>query len=66
MEDFNQYSRSAGDPALCEALSAHYAPLVNRKINPLTEIAVTVGATEGLFAVMQSLLNQGYVNNNLM
>jgi aspartate/methionine/tyrosine aminotransferase len=66
MEDFNQYSRSAGDPALCEALSAHYAPLVNRKINPLTEIAVTVGATEALFAVMQSLLNHGYIYNDII
>jgi kynurenine--oxoglutarate transaminase/cysteine-S-conjugate beta-lyase/glutamine--phenylpyruvate transaminase len=31
----------------------------DRALNPLTEITVSVGATEGLFAVMQSYLEQG-------
>lgn len=55
----NQYSRSAGDLALCEALSTHYSPLVGRKIDPLTEVTVSVGASEGIFAIMQSMLNEG-------
>ena len=59
MQDFNQYCRSPGDTALVDTLAAHYGPLVNRKIDPLSEVAVGVGATEVLFAVMQSLLNQG-------
>lgn len=55
----NQYSRSAGDLALCEALAKHYGPLVGREINPATEVTVSVGASEGIFAIMQSMLNEG-------
>ena len=40
-------------------LSKHYSPLIGRDINPLTEITISVGATEGLFAIMQSYLNPG-------
>jgi aspartate/methionine/tyrosine aminotransferase len=57
--NFNQYCRSRGDLALVNALSKHYSPLVGREIDPLTEITVSVGATEGLFAIMQSYLNPG-------
>lgn len=57
--DFNQYSRSAGDVALVTALANHYGKLVNRTINPLTEVTISVGASEGIFAIMQSLLNEG-------
>eukprot|EP01040_Poterioochromonas_malhamensis_P004423 gene4423-4741_t len=55
----NQYCRSAGDLALVESLAQHYGPLVGRSINPLTEVAVGVGASEILFAVMQAMLNDG-------
>ena len=57
--NFNQYCRSAGEPALVDALATFYGPLVGRKIDPLTEITTSVGATEALFAIMQSLLNPG-------
>lgn len=33
--------------------------MLERKINPLTEVTVTVGATEAIFAIMQSMLNDG-------
>lgn len=55
----NQYSRSAGDLALCEALAKHYSPLVNATINPTTDVAITVGASEAIFAIMQAMLNDG-------
>ena len=55
----NQYARSAGDVKLVEALAKHYSPLMNRSIAPLTEIAVSVGATGVLYAVMQGLLDEG-------
>lgn len=57
--DWNQYCRSAGDTSLVEALGRHYSPLVGRSIDPLNEITVGVGATETMFAVMQSILNEG-------
>jgi aspartate/methionine/tyrosine aminotransferase len=45
--------------ALVDALAKHYGPLVNRTIDPLTEVTVGVGATEVIFAIMQSILNEG-------
>lgn len=57
--DFNQYTRPSGDPDLVSALADHYSPLVGRKIDPMTEIVTSVGATEALFALMQAYLNPG-------
>lgn len=57
--NFNQYCRSRGDIGLVTALSKHYSSLLGRDVNPLTEITISVGATEGLFAIMQSYLNPG-------
>jgi aspartate/methionine/tyrosine aminotransferase len=57
--DINQYARSAGHPRLVNALAARYGPLFGRTLNPLTEIVVTVGATEGIFATVQALVNPG-------
>ena len=57
--DLNQYARSAGHPRLVNALAALYSPLFGRTLNPLTEIVVTVGATEGIFATVQALVNPG-------
>ena len=36
-----------------------HSPLVGREINPLSEITVSVGATEGMFAIMQAFVNEG-------
>lgn len=58
-ENFNQYCRSAGEISLVEQIAKHYEPLVGRKIDPLTEVTTSVGATEALFAVTQALLNEG-------
>ncbi len=55
----NQYTRSAGHPRLVHALSQVYSPLFGRTIDPLTEIVVTTGATEGIFATIQALVNPG-------
>lgn len=40
------------------ALANHYGPHVNRIIDPLTEVAVSVGATEAIFAIMQAMINE--------
>jgi aspartate/methionine/tyrosine aminotransferase len=54
--DLNQYARSAGHPRLVQALSATYSPLFSRTLDPVAEIVVTVGATEGIFATIQALV----------
>jgi aspartate/methionine/tyrosine aminotransferase len=57
--DLNQYARSAGHPRLVQALSAIYSPLFGHTLDPMTEIVVTVGATEGIFATIQALVEPG-------
>lgn len=57
--DLNQYARSAGHPRLVQALAQVYSPLFDRALDPMTEIVVTVGATEGIFATMQALIDPG-------
>lgn len=57
--DLNQYARGAGQPRLVQALAQIYSPLFNRELDPQREIVVTVGATEGIFATIQALVNPG-------
>lgn len=57
--DLNQYARSSGHLRLVKALAQTYAPLFARELDPLREIVVTVGATEGIFATIQALVNLG-------
>ena len=58
-EDHNQYCRSAGHSPLVEAVAAKYSPLLGREINPMTEVAVGVGASECLYSLMQAFVNPG-------
>ncbi len=58
-QDLNQYARGAGHPRLVSALADVYSPLFGRTLDPLTEIVVTVGATEGIFATIQALVDPG-------
>ena len=45
-----------GDPLLVSALSKHYSPLVGREIDAMNEVAITVGATEAIFSIMQAFI----------
>lgn len=57
--DLNQYARGAGHPRLVHALARTYGPLFDRDLDPMAEIIVTDGATEAIFATVQSLVNPG-------
>jgi aspartate/methionine/tyrosine aminotransferase len=57
--DLNQYARSAGQLGLVGALAKVYGPLFGRDLNPQTEIVISTGATEGIFATMQALVEPG-------
>jgi kynurenine--oxoglutarate transaminase/cysteine-S-conjugate beta-lyase/glutamine--phenylpyruvate transaminase len=57
--DLNQYARSAGHPRLVQALARVYGPLFGRELDPMREIVVTDGATEGIFATVQALVEPG-------
>jgi kynurenine---oxoglutarate transaminase / cysteine-S-conjugate beta-lyase / glutamine---phenylpyruvate transaminase len=54
-----QYSRIQGSPRLVNALAAFYSPRLRREIDPLSEVLVTVGATEGLFSSIQAFVGPG-------
>jgi hypothetical protein len=58
-ENFNQYCRSAGHTPLVNAIAKRYTAELGRPINPDTEVTVGVGASECLFALMQSFVNPG-------
>ena len=55
----NQYSRSAGHPALCEAVARHHRAHYDSDYDPMTEVGVTCGATEGIAAAMFGILDPG-------
>ena len=55
----NQYARSRGHPALTEAIAATQHRLYGLDYDPLSEVIVFNGATEGIAAALLGLLNPG-------
>jgi N-succinyldiaminopimelate aminotransferase len=55
----NQYSRSAGHPALVEAVARFHAAHYGLDYDAFTEVGVTCGATEGVAAALLGLLDPG-------
>jgi kynurenine aminotransferase len=45
--DCNQYAPTRGKPTLKRAVANPYSKLMNRQIDPETEVAITTGANEG-------------------
>jgi len=58
-EEIHQYMPMAGYGPLVEKIAALTENSYARKVNPATEILVTAGATEAIFATIQSLVNKG-------
>ncbi len=57
--DLNQYARGAGQLRLVDALAATYGPLFGRELDPQRNIVITTGATEGIYATIQALIDPG-------
>ncbi len=55
----NQYARSMGAPTLVEAIAQQRRELYDLRYDPMTEVVVFSGATEGLMSSMLGLLNPG-------
>ena len=58
-EGFNQYAPMPGVLALRQALSAKIEQLYGRRYDAESEIAITTGATEGLYATITALVHPG-------
>jgi methionine aminotransferase len=58
-EGHNQYAPMPGVLALRQALSSKIERLYGRRYDPETEITITTGATEGLFATLTALVHPG-------
>ncbi|MBI3758473.1 MAG: aminotransferase class I/II-fold pyridoxal phosphate-dependent enzyme, partial [Deltaproteobacteria bacterium] len=55
----NQYALTTGQPDLRRAIADHARRFYNQAVNPETEVTVTSGATETLFAACMGLINPG-------
>lgn len=56
-EEVHQYLPMAGFPALLDKIALLTQKSYNRKVNPQTDILITAGATESIFATIQALVN---------
>jgi N-succinyldiaminopimelate aminotransferase len=55
----NQYAPGIGMPAVRAAIAKHSERFYGQKLNPDTEVLVTAGATEGVFAAILGLTDPG-------
>lgn len=54
----HQYTRTMGHPALVEILADRYSRHLGRELDPMREVAITVGATNALFLALQTALSR--------
>lgn len=59
MGGVNQYAVGQGNPLLRAAIAAHSKRFYGQALDPMTQIGVTCGATEAIFAAVQALTNPG-------
>lgn len=55
----HQYARGPGVPALVQALARQAEQDLGRPVDPLAEVTITVGATEGLYVATTGLVDPG-------
>jgi DNA-binding transcriptional MocR family regulator len=55
----HQYTRPGGHPNLVKQLARRYSTHMKREIDPMNEVAVTVGASQALYISLQTLIKPG-------
>lgn len=58
-ENVHQYTPMNGLPSLLEKITALVSKNYNRKINTVTELLITAGATQGIYTTINALVNYG-------
>ena len=58
-EGYHQYTRPAGHPSLVEVLATRYSAHLQRQVDPMAEVAITVGASQALYLTLQALIDPG-------
>lgn len=58
-EGHNQYATMTGMPALRDSIAGMISEIYGRQTDPQSEITVTSGATEALFAAVSTVVNPG-------
>ncbi|HZB14115.1 MAG TPA: aminotransferase class I/II-fold pyridoxal phosphate-dependent enzyme, partial [Chryseolinea sp.] len=59
LEDHNQYAPMLGMPALREIIAEVIKRSFNNDVDPETEITITSGATEAIYAVIAAFITPG-------
>jgi kynurenine--oxoglutarate transaminase/cysteine-S-conjugate beta-lyase/glutamine--phenylpyruvate transaminase len=55
----HQYTRTGGHPNLVNQLARRYSIHLHRDVDPMSEVAVTVGASQALYISLQTLISPG-------
>lgn len=55
----HQYTRTAGHPNLVNQLAKRYSLHLRRDVDAMSEVAVTVGASQALYISLQTLVSPG-------
>ena len=55
----HQYTRTAGHPNLVNQLASRYSIHLKREVDPMSEVSVTVGASQALYLSLQTLIQPG-------
>jgi kynurenine---oxoglutarate transaminase / cysteine-S-conjugate beta-lyase / glutamine---phenylpyruvate transaminase len=55
----HQYTRTAGHPSLVKLLAHRYSIHLDRDVDAMSEVAVTVGASQALYLSLQTLVKPG-------
>jgi len=58
-DGYHQYTRPAGHPPLAEVIASRYSKHVGRSVDAMSEVAITVGASQALFLCLQALIDPG-------
>lgn len=55
----HQYTRTAGHPNLVNQLAKRYSIHLKQNVDPMSEVAVTIGASQALYLSLQVLVKPG-------